>query len=122
MAAIDNGRATRIAVTIRYSRFSNARHQVMIKNGMDLEWGRNLVPLFLSHGLVDIGMESYSTIWRGSSPGAQIEKANFVHMRDEIIKMGPMTEEEFDKGMKIFDDPSWGRIGPLLIGAWGRKP
>lgn len=105
-----------------YAKLAKARLTVMKIHGADDPfYGRKQIDLLHSGGLAEIGMEGYTTIWRGGSPSSLIDKSTFARIRDEAIISGLLSSKEFEEGMKVFDDPNWGRIAPLLISAWGTK-
>jgi ubiquinone/menaquinone biosynthesis C-methylase UbiE len=105
-----------------HEKLAGAKDEMFVRHGTDANWGKRLLPLFHEHGLTEIGMEAHATLWRGGSKGAELQKANFEQLRGEIVGAGLMTEAELDEGVKIFDDPRWGRASSLMISVWGRKP
>lgn len=99
-----------------------ARGEVLASHGADLTYARRLYHLFRSHGLEEVGMEGFHTIYRGGSIGSKLDKANSIQSKDEMLATGILTEEEFEEALELMDDPEWARYGPLMISVWGRKP
>jgi ubiquinone/menaquinone biosynthesis C-methylase UbiE len=98
-----------------------ARGEVLTAHGADLTYARRLFHMLRSHGLNDVGMEGFSTTYRGGSKGSVLEKANSLQSRDEILASGMLTDVEFEEALKLMDDPEWVRFAPFMVSVWGRK-
>lgn len=106
-----------------YRKLFEAKLEIYRGHGVeDPSFGSRLVNLLYSRGLKEIGMEAHSSYWRGGTPLRDFIVATYAHMQEEIISSGLLTKGEFERALRIFDDPEWGRASPLMISAWGRKP
>lgn len=106
-----------------YSRLFDAKLEIYRRHGVnDLSLGSKLVRLLDSRGLKEVGMEAHSSFWRGQSSLRDFMIATYEHMRAEIISSGLLTKDEFERAIRVFDNPNWGRAAPLMVSAWGKKP
>ena len=67
-------------------------------------------------------MEGHLAIRQGGSPGARLDRANFVQVREAAIAAGLSTSEEMDRMLTLLDDPAVACSSPMMFTAWGRRP
>ncbi len=106
----------------QYRKLANARLQIFREHGVHDKIGRQLPAALLSQGIHGIGFEPTVSIRKGASAGAELDRANLQQLRHEILAERILSPEEFDDALQVFDDPTWSRISPLMVSAWGRKP
>jgi ubiquinone/menaquinone biosynthesis C-methylase UbiE len=87
-----------------------------------LTWGRSLSRRLQAHGLVNVGMEGYLTLWEGGSPGTRFVRANFELIRQEAIAAGFVTHEEVEQMLTLLDAPDFAISSSVMFTAWGRRP
>lgn len=105
-----------------YRRLAIERMRIFRAHGVHPEMGRRLPSLLQERGIVGIGFEPTLTVWRGGTAGGALDKANYRQLRAEVLEGGLFSETEFDEALKVFDHPSWSRISPLMVSAWGHRP
>jgi 2-polyprenyl-3-methyl-5-hydroxy-6-metoxy-1,4-benzoquinol methylase len=108
--------------TDQYRRLAVARSQIFGAHGVHREVGRRLATLLAERGVVGIGAEANVSLRRGGTVASELDRTNFRQLRSEILARGLFNEREFDEALKIFDDPRWSWLSPLMISAWGSKP
>ncbi len=106
-----------------FNRLMQARNKLLREHGADPSYARGLYSMMLTQGLVDVGMSAAGArSWRGGSAGAKLHIANSMQSKDELIMTGLLSGKEFDKVIKMLNDPDWLVFSPLMFSAWGRKP
>jgi SAM-dependent methyltransferase len=96
--------------------------KLLVARGAGEGWGRSLHRRFIELGLADVGMEGHLAIRQGGSPGARLDRANFVQVREAAIAAGLSTAEELDRMLTLLDDPAVAFSSPTMFTAWGRRP
>jgi hypothetical protein len=99
-----------------------ALNQLAAARGSELGWGRKLYGRFLDAGLAEVGMEGHLSIWRGTSLGARLDRANFEQIRDEAVGADLVTDQEIDAFLALLDDPDFATSSPAMMTAWGQRP
>jgi ubiquinone/menaquinone biosynthesis C-methylase UbiE len=110
------------AAAALYDKMRSAMTAVMQQRGADNTFARTAHERLQSHGLVDIGVEGYLTIWTGNAPGRRVDRANFEQVREGVVAAGLITEQEVDAVLRLLEDPKFVVSAPLMLTAWGRKP
>lgn len=95
--------------------------QLLLARGAGPGWGRQLYQRFVALGLQDVGMEAHFAVRRGGSPGAKLDRANFVQIREEALAAGLIAGEDFDRMLALLDDPACAFASPTMFTAWGRR-
>jgi hypothetical protein len=101
---------------------SIAMRQVMSERGVDLAYGRSLHDRLLAQGLTEVGSAGRAFLWRQGSAGVELMRANFRQLKDELLKSGLVSEEEFRRDLARLDDPDIAIPSPIMWTAWGRRP
>ena len=70
----------------------SAMEQLMARRGVDLLYGRRLAARVRSLGLASVTAEGRLFMWEGQSKGADLTRANFEQIRNELIELGLITE------------------------------
>jgi ubiquinone/menaquinone biosynthesis C-methylase UbiE len=104
-----------------WQKFRSVLLEIFTRHGKQLEFGARLPEIFYKAGLVDIGMETNQTLWRGDDLGGIMMKANFEQLQKKIISLGLMSQNEFESGLEIFTQKGWGFSSPRMYSVWGRK-
>ena len=99
-----------------------ALRSVMEMHGVDVGWGRSLYRRFVAAGLESVGMEGHIDLRPGGSPGARLDRANFLQVRDEVLREGLVTSEEMDQMLSLLEDPGFVFASPIMFSAWGQRP
>lgn len=105
-----------------YQKMQTALGHLMEARGVDPVWGRSLYRRLRALGLVEVGMEGYSAVREGGSPGARMARANFEQIRQEATAAGLITEEEVTRMFTLLDDPDFAYGSHIMFTAWGRRP
>jgi len=95
---------------------------IMASRGANTRYGRNLAARMRAHGLVDIHAEGRMTMWQGGSAGARLFRANFEQLREELLRMGLLTQAELDQDLARLDDPDTLFPSPVMWTVCGRRP
>jgi hypothetical protein len=64
----------------------------MLQRGVDLSFGRKLLGRLRAAGLSDVDGEGRIFMWRGSSTGASLVRANFEQLHDAMVAANLITE------------------------------
>jgi len=107
-----------------YNKMQNVLFRLMSSRAgpLTLTWGRSLYRRFISSGLTGVGMEGYSTLRNGGSPGAQLAAINFQQIRTEAIATGEVTDADFERMLTLLQEPNFAVYAPILYTAWGQRP
>jgi SAM-dependent methyltransferase len=85
-------------------------------------WARRLYGHFLAVGLEGVAAEGHLSIRPGGSPGAQLDAANFVQVRDALIDGELLGIEVLDDNLQLLGDAGCLISSPMMFTAWGRRP
>ena len=85
-------------------------------------FGRQLRELMEHLRFVDVGHEGWTLMYRGGDPDSRIWSATFQAAARPMIAAGLLSEKENDEVLRLFMDPTFNFIGPIMFGAWGRRP
>jgi hypothetical protein len=73
-------------------------------------------------GFNDTTYEGYVPINRGCDSTSASAAITFEVIAKSLISRGAFTQEECDKILQLYKDPSFYYVGTTLFSAWGRKP
>lgn len=110
------------AAVALYQNILVALGRLLTARGSERTWARSLYRRLLAARLVEVRMEWYLVVWKGSSPGARLFQANFEQIRKEAVNTGFITKEEVDQVLALLDDPTFVSNAPMMFTAWGRRP
>lgn len=96
--------------------------RVMADRGVDLYFGRRLPGLLEANGFTNVSAEARTFLFRGGSAGADLFRANFIQMHDDMIASGGLTEDEFQADMTRLDDASVMWPSGVLWAVRGQRP
>jgi len=99
-----------------------AMQRVMAARGANTRYGRDLAARLRNHGLVDIRAHGRVTMWQGGSAGARLFRANFEQLREEMLRVGPLTQAGLDDELARLDDPRTVFPSPVMWTVCGRRP
>ncbi len=99
-----------------------AMQRVMAARGVNTCYGRDLTARMRAHGLVDIRSHGQMAMWQGGSAGARLFRANFEQLRDELLRIGLLTQAELDDDIARLDDPRMLFPSPVMWTVCGRRP
>lgn len=88
--------------------------------GIDPDWARDLPERLDALGLVGVGAEIDSQLFRGRSVHAQLWSLTWLQARERIVAMG-IPGEMIDEGRVALEDPARWFHGPAKVIAWGRR-
>ena len=69
----------------------SAMEQLMARRGVDSLYGRRLAARVRLLGLASVTAEGRLFMWEGQSKGADLTRANFEQIRNELIELGLIT-------------------------------
>ena len=110
------------AAVALYQNMLVALGRLLITRGSERTWGRSLYRRLLAARLVEVRMDGYLAVWKGSSPGARMFQANFEQIRKEAVNAGFITSAEVDQVLALLDDPTFVSNAPMMFTACGRRP
>ena len=96
--------------------------QALNARGVDLHYGRCLPQRLVANGLVNVGAEASVSLWKGQSPGTSLFKISLEELSDPIIRCGLMSQDEFEAGLRRFDEQDFQMLSPTMWTAWGQVP
>ena len=99
-----------------------AMQRVMASRGANTRYGRDLAARMRAHGLVDIRAHGRMAMWQGGSAGARLFRANFEQLREELLRIGLLTQAELDDDLARLDDPRTLFPSPVMWTVCGRRP
>lgn len=99
-----------------------AIQRVMASRGANTRYGRDLAARMRALGLVDIRAHGRVTMWQGGSAGARLFRANFEQLREELLRIGLLTQAELDDDLARLDDPRTLFPSPVMWTVCGRRP
>jgi SAM-dependent methyltransferase len=105
-----------------HSKTFDAMLRVMNDRGVDHRFGRRLVGQLRALGLVNVAAEGRTFAWSAGSPGAALLRSNYEQLRDDMIRAGYVTEQEFERDLAGLDDPAFMMPSPIMWAAWGQRP
>ncbi len=92
-----------------------ARHR------FDPFYGRRVPGDLAGAGLVAVGCEGRTTMWRGGEAGGRLWGLTLAQLREPMIAAGHPTADEIDEAIALCFDPRLSALGPLMMAAWGRR-
>lgn len=105
-----------------HSKTFDAMLRVMEQRGVDHRFGRRLFNQLRNLGLNNVGSEGKTSIWTATTPGTSILCANFEQLRDDMLRGGYVTEQEFERDLAGMNDSSFMMPSPIVWSAWGQRP
>jgi SAM-dependent methyltransferase len=99
-----------------------AHHRMMARHGMDPFYGRRLLGELQGQGLVATGADGRSACCRGGSPESAAWRLTFEQLREELVEMGWMSDDEVAAIVALFDDPTTIFLTQTTVAAWGQRP
>ena len=99
-----------------------ATQRVMASRGANTRYGRDLAARLRAHGLVDIRAQGRMAMWQGGSAGARLFRANFEQLREELLRLGLLTQAEWDDDLAHLDDPRTLFPSPVMWTVCGCRP
>lgn len=99
-----------------------AMQRIMAARGANTRYGRDLAARMRAHGLIDIRAQGRMAMWQGGSAGARLFRANFAQSREELLRVGLLTQAEWDDELERLDDPRTLFPSPVMWTVCGRRP
>jgi len=99
-----------------------ALQRVMAARGANTRYGRDLAARMRAHGLVEIRAHGRMAMWQGGSAGARLFRANFEQLREELLRIGLLTQTELNDDLVRLDDPGTLFPSPVMWTVRGRRP
>jgi ubiquinone/menaquinone biosynthesis C-methylase UbiE len=99
-----------------------ACYQALSARGADLRYGRRLPTRLLANGLLNVGAEASLSLWKGRSAGTNLFKTNFAELADPILRSGLMSQADFERALRRFDERDFQMLSPTMWTAWGQVP
>lgn len=99
-----------------------AMQRVMAARGANTRYGRDLAARMRACGLVDIRADGRMAMWQGGSTGARLFRANFEQLREELLRLGLLTQAELEDDLARLDDPRSLFPSPVMWTVCGRRP
>ena len=99
-----------------------AMQRVMASRGANTRFGRDLAAGMRALGLVDIRAHGRLAMWQGGSAGARLYRANFEQLREDLLRVGLLTQAELDDDLARLDDPWTQFPSPVMWTVAGRRP
>ena len=99
-----------------------AMQRVMASRGANTRYGRDLAARVRALGLVDVRADGRMAMWQGGSAGARLFRANFEQLREELLRIGLLTQAELDDDLAQLDDPRTLFPSPVMWTVCGRRP
>ncbi|HEY6512110.1 MAG TPA: methyltransferase domain-containing protein [Burkholderiaceae bacterium] len=99
-----------------------ALQRVMASRGANTRYGRDLAARMRALGLVDIRADGRLAMWQGGSAGARLFRANFEQLREDLLRIGLLTQAELDDDLARLEDPRTLFSSPVMWTVSGRKP
>jgi ubiquinone/menaquinone biosynthesis C-methylase UbiE len=118
---IDRAIPTAVADAERFRKMVRALARLMDDRGFEVEWARRLYGHLKAAGLVEVGMEGHLGLREGDSPGARLDAANFMQVREEAIAKGLITGAEIDAVLERLAARDFAVFSPVMLTAWGRR-
>lgn len=84
-------------------------------------FGRQLRELMEQLSFVDVGHEGWTFTYRGGESDSCIWSSTFQAAARPMIAAGLLSKKEHDNVVRLFKDPTFNLIGPIMFGAWGRR-
>jgi SAM-dependent methyltransferase len=90
--------------------------------GASSDYGRRLPSDFLGAGLVDVGAEGRVHVALPGTPAAAWWQTSMAALREPLLRLGSLSEAEFDEACRACDDDGYCTFYPTLVTVWGRRP
>lgn len=120
---LDNVTHLSIGSSPSYERVIAGMNAGMKLVGYDIELGRRLPWVLHAAGLENIqaeGRVEYGPFEGG--PALEMFTLTLQRMREPLVAVGPATSEDVDETIRVLRDPSFEKMPPTVVAAWGRKP
>lgn len=101
---------------------ARAFRQHVASQGVDLGYGRTLTGSLVRRRFENIRSEGRLAIWQGGSAGSRFMRSTYEELREQILRTGVVTEEEYERDLTRLDDPSFLVVSPVMWSVCGRRP
>ena len=98
-----------------------AMQRVMASRGANTRYGRDLAARMRALGLVDVRAHGRMAMWHGGSAGARLFRANFEQLREALLGVGLLTQDELDADLARLDNPDTLFPSPVMWTVCGRR-
>jgi SAM-dependent methyltransferase len=92
----------------------------MAEHGTDSYFGRRLLGALRSRGLQAIATEGRSSCSPGGSPASIAWRLAFEQLREELVAMGALSDDDVSAVAALLDDPDTSFLTQTTIAAWGQ--
>ena len=92
------------------------------QHGWDGTWGRRLIPVLHSQGLVDVRVEGRVFTMVGGEESAEWYVAALARAAPLFVEAGVLDADLAGKAIVQAREPSFAILSPLSMTAWGRRP
>ena len=106
------------------ARYGGRHHRARVKAGLTAELHLPQYPdktFNRSLGLASVTAEGRLFMWGGQSTGADLTRANFKQIRNELIELGLITESEFDRSVDLLAQYKLLFPSPIMWAVRGRR-
>lgn len=98
-----------------------AMQRLMASRGANTRYGRDLAARMRACGLIDIRAQGRMAMWQGGSTGARLLRANLEQLREELLRLGLLTQAELDDDLARLEDPRTLFPSPVMWTVCGRR-
>lgn len=102
-------------------RSSVAMRKVMIDRGVDPGFGRALAAQLRTRGLAPAWAEGTMSMLQGRSQGTELMKANLDQLREAILAIGSVTQDEFEADLARLDQEDFIAPSPVMWSVAARR-
>jgi SAM-dependent methyltransferase len=103
-----------------YQRYHHALLAVLVAQGTDTAWCRQVPQAMLDAGLVDVDTETHARSWHGGSAGCRLPIAVFTAGWDQLVAHGA-DPEDLERLHDVLTDPRTVLLGDTTFSTVGRK-
>lgn len=103
-------------------RFYRAVDERWIAQGADMRWARRLPGLMAQAGLRQLSVATRVNCMGLGGVHDAFALASIHQIGGVMVRDGAITQDELDKMVALFDDPTFVDVRSVFISVWGQKP
>jgi SAM-dependent methyltransferase len=100
---------------------NEAMRKYMNRGGNDARFGRSLYGRFRAAGLCDVAAEGRLLMFDRGNGGAELMRANFEQLGDELVAAGLITAEQLRADIEFLDSDAYAAPSPVMWTVAGRR-
>ncbi len=105
-----------------FTKASDAFLTILIRGGLDPDYGRRIGSQLRHNGLVAVGVEGRMYEMGGDLPLTAVWSLVVQRLRQPMIEAGLLSSNEVDEAVELIEGSEFLSLSPTFVAGWGQKP